>query len=756
MKKAFYLNDWLVEPGLDRIKKNGATRRLRPQVMDLLVYLASRPREIVSNEEILTAVWPGRITTPASVYNCLKDIRQALGDDPHNPAYIETIPKRGYRLIAPVKPAEDLEDSEGRRSGSFTGRRLTVTAAAILLAVVILVERLSYQEPAEEVAALDIPEKSIAVLPFEDMSENGDQGYFADGVAEEILNELAQLPDLKVTARSSSWVFRDNEEDLGAIGKKLGVAYLLEGSVRRDSDLIRITAQLIDARNSYHLWSQEYDLEEGKILEIQDSIGTEVANALHVALLRNDSMPKMGFAPRELDTRIYDLFLQAKNLINQQRKQPLRDAIALLQEIVEKEPGFMRGLVARIDAELTLYWEHREIYESQSVGPGNWAEGEALKKRLLESIDEVIGIRPDLAEAYLVRGKILRVSGREDEADIALLTAIDLNPNLSDAYRHVGLNNNQKGGSLSRTIEFLHQAVQLDPYSLEARMSLVRYLGGNADQRENAWALFRSSKSLLPWTPTMGSTEGSLLMSEGRLADAVQVLEDTLGGGDDAWARNQLAMVWYALGEHERARRLNPAEGLRIEKPDGENMPDHQRCSSSAKAGPSAWAPERAYTCVFQRDWDGVVSSLGLGDSGPESLVAAYSKSWLGRPVSPAFSLSMAHRMLGNDTLSRQFAALEQQFLDVRWDRGRTNIQMYTQMTARLQALRGEAQLAMDQLQAWIALGQLWPGEWHHPVYDEIRNTPRFRQLQNRRIELVNVQRAQLGLDSLPLIPSPY
>jgi hypothetical protein len=306
---------------------------------------------------------------------------------------------------------------------------------------------------------------------------------------------------------------------------------------------------------------------------------------------------------------------------------------------------------------------------------------------------------------------------------------------------------------LSRTIEFLHQAVQLDPYSIEARMSLVRYLSGNVDQREEAWAMFRSSKSLLPWTPNMGSTEGSLLMGEGRLGDAVQVLEDTLERSDDAWVRQQLAMVWYALGEHERARRLNPAEGLRFEKPDSENLPDYLRCSSKPTAGFSAWAPETAYTCVFQRDWDGVVGSLGLGDSGPERLVEVYSKSWLGRPVSPAFSLSIAHRMLGNDTLSRNFAALEQQFLDVRWDRGSTNICMYTQMTARLQALRGEAQLAMDQLQAWIALGQLWPEEWHHPVYDELRGLPRFRQLQNRRIELVNVQRGRLGLNPLPLIP---
>ncbi|MGD9265430.1 MAG: winged helix-turn-helix domain-containing protein, partial [Lysobacterales bacterium] len=350
MKKAFYLDDWLVEPDLDRIRKGSLVRRLRPQVMDLLAYLASRPREIVSNEEILSAVWPGRVTTQASVYNCLKDLRHGLDDDPHEPTYIETIPKRGYRLIARVKPVERPSGDGRKIPGRFTGRQLAITAAAIVLAAVILVDRMVYREPVEDATTPDVPEKSIAVLPFMDLSPGGDQAYFADGIAEEILDELAQSHDLKVTARGSSFAFRDSDEDLRSIGEKLGVAYVLEGSVRKDANRVRITAQLVDTRNGFHLWSEEYDREAGTILNIQDAIGTEVANALHVTLSRSDTSPEAMLGAEELDPRVYDLFLKAKNLINHGRKDSLTEATTLLYEILEVDPDFHRARILLIDS----------------------------------------------------------------------------------------------------------------------------------------------------------------------------------------------------------------------------------------------------------------------------------------------------------------------------------------------------------------------------------------------------------------------
>ena len=119
MKKAFYLENWLVEPALNRIRKNGSIIKLRPQVTDLLVYIANRPREIITPDEILAAVWSGKVTTHASVYNCLKELRHALDDDPHEPRYIETIPKRGYRLIAPVKLTDGAENQETKKPEKF-------------------------------------------------------------------------------------------------------------------------------------------------------------------------------------------------------------------------------------------------------------------------------------------------------------------------------------------------------------------------------------------------------------------------------------------------------------------------------------------------------------------------------------------------------------------------------------------------------------------------------------------------------------
>jgi len=758
MKKAFYLEDWLVEPALDRIRKNGSIIKLRPQVMDLLVYIANHPREIITADDILAAVWPGKVTTHASVYNCLKELRHALNDDPHEPRYIETIPKRGYRLIVPVRQTEAYEDRDRRVFSKFTGRQFTVSAMAILLAVVILAERMGNQGETEDITEPVVPEKSIAVLPFSDMSPAGDQGYFADGVAEEILNELAQSPELRVTARSSSFLFRDSDEDLKTIGAKLGVAYLLEGSIRKDAGRVRITTQLIDTRNGFHLWSQEYDHELGEILGIQESIGSEVANALQVTLLDDESLHGVALTGEELDTRVYDQFLRAKNLINQKRKEPLREAIRLLHEVIETNPDFMWARVLLADALLTLPWEYRELYASGSepeplVGdpefPIRWFN---LLSRLADSMRDVIAMEPALADAYLVLGKLLRNQKQPEQAESALLKAIKLNPSLAEAHRHLGLNYMKLPVSFNKTIECFRRAVEVDPYSIESRMSLAHSLTAVPETRQEMWAVFRGAQMVLPWTPRMGLTEARLLVSEGRYADAIRVLEDTLGREDYPQAESLLTEFLYLLGETGRAREISPGHELWRTDPGNSNLPDWERCPGHPENDRHDIQNWRAFVCMWRHKWTEVIVCLDHL-SGPEELARDPTNRAI-TPSSMPIALALAHKMKGNPVLAEQYASIEQDALGVRTENGKLRGWFHARFNARLAALRGANDLALDELSAMLDFGHLDPWVFEHPVYDEIRNLPRFRQLQNRRIELVNAQRAQLGLDPLPLMPA--
>ena len=208
------IGEWTVEPAIDCIWRGTETQKLEPRTMRLLMCLANSPGEVVSIDRLLTEVWVGVVVGSASVYEGVSQLRKILGDVDPQPNYIVTVPRKGYRLIAPVQRAGTAERA--------------------------------------------LPAKSIAVLPFADMSEKQDQEYFADGMAEEIIGLLARIRGLKVIGRTSSFQFKGKSEDLRSIGAQLGVAYVLEGSVRKSGDHLRVTAQLIDCRDGTHLFSKTY------------------------------------------------------------------------------------------------------------------------------------------------------------------------------------------------------------------------------------------------------------------------------------------------------------------------------------------------------------------------------------------------------------------------------------------------------------------------------------------------------------------
>ena len=251
-------------------------------------------------------VWCDVVVGYDSLNNCIAKLRKALGDDPNHPRFIETIPKVGYRLIpaaADAQPAADSSSREGEAEGDRrwfssrdpgeTSRRILggLSAILILLAVVATVMWLGpWKQPTREPAPVaettpPLPDRpSIAVLPFANLSDDPAQAYFSDGITDDLITDLSKISGLFVIARNSSFAYKNSATDVREIARQLGVRYVLEGSVRKARDRVRINAQLVDATTGGHLWAERYDGPPSEIFDLQDRVTGKIVNALRVQL----------------------------------------------------------------------------------------------------------------------------------------------------------------------------------------------------------------------------------------------------------------------------------------------------------------------------------------------------------------------------------------------------------------------------------------------------------------------------------------
>ncbi len=295
--KRLQVGAWRVEPDLDRISGSAGDVQLLPKAMAVLVYLAERPGQVVGADELIDAVWQGRPMGDNPVYKCITQLRAVLGDDRKDPTYIATVHTKGYRLIAPVAHlgADESSDRDAHGDAETTTAQPRARQRKIALAVGITVAFLlsaiyfagesgdgngGGEAPVPSVAE----QPSIAVLPFANVSPGPGQDYFADGLSEELITQLANLPGLKVIGRTSSFAFKDKDDDLRTIGRTLGVNHVLEGSVRKTGNRVRITAQLINPADGSHFWSQAYDRNLEDVVTIQEEIAKTVASALQISI----------------------------------------------------------------------------------------------------------------------------------------------------------------------------------------------------------------------------------------------------------------------------------------------------------------------------------------------------------------------------------------------------------------------------------------------------------------------------------------
>jgi transcriptional activator of cad operon len=285
------IGEWCVDEGSGQISRNGETARPDTRTMRLLLFLANHPGEVVSIDEVLSNIWPDVAVTPDSVYQSIASLRRLLGDNPKQPTYIATVPRLGYRLVATVSPW--AEQTNTSRVHTYLRSRLAwATGAALGLVLGFGLLLRSRIASGEHKAATVQSQKSVAVLPFLDLTQTMNQEPFADGMTEELIDKLSKVPGFRVPSPTASFYFKRKQLPVADIAKALGVVYVLDGSVRKSGASVRVAARLIRADNGYVIWSATYNRLFNNILAVQDDIAGDVTKALTASIVPRGDVNK--------------------------------------------------------------------------------------------------------------------------------------------------------------------------------------------------------------------------------------------------------------------------------------------------------------------------------------------------------------------------------------------------------------------------------------------------------------------------------
>jgi adenylate cyclase len=389
MSGMFHFESFRFEPGTGRLWQDEQEVKLTPKAADVLAQLLERPGDPVTKRELFASVWRDTIVGDDALITCVQELRRVLGDDARQPRFIETRHRRGYRFIAKVE-ATEIESA---------GRAGTAVAT----------------DPPLDPSA-------IAVLPFIDMSPAHDQDFFCEGLAEELIDALTHVDGLRVVSRSSAFQFKGAGVDMREAGRRLGVGLLLEGSVRKSGDRLRITAQLIDATNGYHKWSQRFERELGDVFAIQDEIAETVATLLRGGAL--SSRERSGLRRQHTASETYECYLRGRQQLARMRRPHLEESRRLFERAIELDASYAPAWAGLANV-------HATLYEWFGSDPDD-------RDRADRASAAAMALAPNLADAHVARGFALSQHGRYDEAQTHFESALRINPNLFEAWYYYG------------------------------------------------------------------------------------------------------------------------------------------------------------------------------------------------------------------------------------------------------------------------------------------------------------------------------
>jgi TolB-like protein/DNA-binding winged helix-turn-helix (wHTH) protein len=447
------VGDWHLDPQANTLTRDGGDPvRLEPKAVEVLVFLARRAGDVVAREDLLATVWPGVVVGDDALTQAIIKLRKALGDDARRPHYIETISKRGYRLVATVAadgvtppqapPAEPLA-SRGQR-------RLWASAAALLA---LMVSAVLWRGCGGDglPATTDAARPIIAMLPLANQSGDPKRDYFGDGLTQDLINALGLYSGLRVIAHHSVEPYKTHPVDTRALKRELGARYIATGSVREADGRLRVTIELSDADNGVVLWSERYDGDGKEVFAFQDQIVRNVVGALAVKVTRLEEERAVTKPPGNLQA--YDLVLRARALHGTSNRVANRQARALLAQALDLAPDYAEAYIvfasAEIQRSLDFGWtedpvqsaERAEQYARRALALGSpgaqaRAHGQlgviysALRQyeQAQAEVDLAVEINPSDAFALDTRGIVLLWRGHADEALASMDAALRFNP----------------------------------------------------------------------------------------------------------------------------------------------------------------------------------------------------------------------------------------------------------------------------------------------------------------------------------------
>ena len=489
----FRFGDYTLDVAGGSLRTMDREVELRPKSFDVLCYLVENAGRLVTKQELINSVWPNVIVTEESLTRCVSDVRAAIGDS--DQTIIRTIPRRGYRFSAPVLQIREDSVSAGswQAETGALGRFESI---------------------------LDRP--SIAVLAFVNLTGDPRQEYFSDGITEDIITELSRFSELMVIARNSTFQYKGKAVDIRQIGRELGARYVLEGSIRRDDDRVRITAQLIDAVSGAHRWAERYDRELNGVFAVQDEVTRTIVAILasHV----NKAEAERTLLKPAASWEAYDYYLRGLGAYHSHATDPTTVPISEVRCLLEKslsiDPHYARSYAMLSRTRVRTFWDPVDGDHLDPVGID----------RAYELARKAVQLDPNLPIAHFQLGMALLFKRRRDDAIAEFDRALALNPNYTEYQFGFGL---LLAGQAARAINVLETNVRLDPFGFPTRHLFLGQACYMLERYAQAMSHLRESTSRLPYLwanyAFLAATHAQLgQLDEARLA-VIQLLRSNPG-----------------------------------------------------------------------------------------------------------------------------------------------------------------------------------------------------------------------------------
>jgi TolB-like protein/DNA-binding winged helix-turn-helix (wHTH) protein/Flp pilus assembly protein TadD len=554
LPQLIYFGDFEANIETGELRKQGSRIRVSAQPFEVLTMLVERPGELVTREQLRERLWPEEVFVDFDhgLNAAVNKLREALCDSTESPRYIETLPKRGYRFLQPVKcgerPAEASVNGETKQAvappqvlapvaGAINWRRIAAAGAvALLLAVGFFVLRRGARPDATSTTVPRI--SSIAVLPLENLSNDPEQQYFVEGMTDEIITDLAKLPGLRVISRTSAMQYKGTHKTMPQIARELNVDAVVEGTVLRDGNRVRIRTQLVYAPADRHVWAQAYERDLKDVLTLQANLAQDIASEIQLNLT---SQQRANLSARSVDPEAHELYLKGRYFWNKRDQAGFTKAIDYFQQAIAKDPTYAAAYAGLAD--------------SYALSGGLYLlPVEQAMPRAQAAAEKALELDSNLAEAHASLGLIAPFSNWNwADAQRHYERAIELNPNYATAHHWYAEGYLMPVGRSDEAIAEMRKAQELDPLSAVIATDLGKELYFVHKYDEALVELHRALE-LDPSFVSAHNWISDTLLEKGMYNDAKAELEKTKSRKEERIYIRQTAYLYARMGRRAEGR----------------------------------------------------------------------------------------------------------------------------------------------------------------------------------------------------------